>query len=104
MSIAMIFFILFTSMLVIAAVMQALEKSFITHFVTDRPFTIIDIEFPVDANELAKIISGLYRLPQEISTRSTRALKTQLWIDFIYMPALYGSIFLLCLVLSGILD
>lgn len=97
MSIALIFIICFSVMLVSSAMMNALEKKFITHDVTDRSFSIIDLQFPVDNKELLILIRGLYRLPAEVSDMSIRALKAQLWVDFIFIPALYGSVFLLCM-------
>jgi hypothetical protein len=96
MSIAILFFAAFTVMLVTAALMDALSRKFMTHRVVDRPFDILDLQFPVDAKELRLVINGIYRLTAEETKKSARALKAQLIVDYFFMPAAYGTVALLC--------
>jgi hypothetical protein len=96
MSIAILFFAAYILMLVTAAIISALGRRFMTHRYTDRAFDIIDLEFPVNAKEMQTVINGIYRLSPEKSESSSRALKTQLLIDFLFMPAAYGTVFLMC--------
>jgi hypothetical protein len=100
MSTALLFFAAFLVMLITAAIMSALERRFRTHRVINRSFDIMDLEFPVDADELCLVINGIYRIPEQDIAKSVRALKTQLIVDFLFMPAAYGTIFLMCRVVS----
>ena len=103
MNIALIFFSAFSLMLMTAAIMKVLEQKFMTHHVTDRSFDILDLQFPVNAEEMRMIINGIFRLSPATSSQSVRAVKGQLFVDFIFMPAAYGSIFILCWVAASCL-
>jgi hypothetical protein len=56
----------------------------------------MELEIPASATGLARIIKGLFELPEDESKKSIAALKGQLMLDFLFMPFAYGSIFLLC--------
>ncbi len=73
---------------------------FYTNDVVLRKFSILDLEIPATQAELINIIRGLYKLPPEKGNASVKALKTQLYIDFIFMPFAYGFIAILCLLVS----
>ena len=77
-----------------------MRANFYTLHVVIRKFSMIDLEFPASSNELATFIRGIFRLPGDLSKKSLRAVKGHLYLDFLFMPALYGSIFLLCMKVS----
>ena len=60
----------------------------------------MDLELPASAEELANLIKGIFKLPAEMKVKSLRSLRGQLIIDFLFMPAVYGAIFLLCMKIS----
>ena len=64
----------------------------------------MELEIPATPLELVKIIKGLFELPEDEKTKSVNALKSQLLIDFIFMPLAYGSIFLVCWRVSAKLE
>jgi hypothetical protein len=66
-----------------------------------RKFSIIDFEFPASASELASLVKDIFSLPPELAKKSLKAFKSQLYIDFLFMPALYGSVFILCMKVSS---
>jgi hypothetical protein len=93
-----LFCIAFGGMLVCSLVMGWQSLRFYTWDVVVRRFSIMDLEFPATAKELVTLIKGLYRLPKkEQSQQSVRALKGQLYVDFLFMPFAYGTVFLLCM-------
>ncbi len=94
------FCIFFGAMLLMSLIMSVQSSRFYTMHVVIRKFSIIDFEFPVSALELATFIKGIFKLPPELSKKSLRALKGQLLLDFLFMPAAYGSIFFLCMKVS----
>jgi hypothetical protein len=77
--------------------MGAQGKFLFTKDVIRRKFNIMDLEFASTSQEIVNIIQGIYLLPVEKSKRALSALKNQLYIDFLFMPAVYGGIFLLCM-------
>ncbi|HEY5464793.1 MAG TPA: hypothetical protein VIJ95_16135 [Hanamia sp.] len=81
-------------------IMHLQSKNFYTLHVFVRKFSILDLEFPASALELATFIKGIFLLPKELASKSLRALKGQLWLHFIFIPFLYGTIFLLCMQVS----
>jgi len=76
------------------------SRNFLTRYRSIRKFSILDLEFPSSAQDLVKIIGGMYRLPKIESEKSIRSLRNSLYIDFAFMPAIYGSVFLLCMHVS----
>lgn len=95
-----LFSISFGIVLVISFIMLLQSRNFYTFYVTKRRFSIMELEIPATATELARIIKGLFDLPEDESKKSIAALKGQLKLDFLFMPFTYGSIFLLCLRVS----
>src|SRR4249919_1175046 len=99
------FSIAFALMLFASLIMAAQGKQFFTHNVVTQKFSMLDLEFAASARELADIIGGIYQLPDLDNNgnhidkdRVIRALKGQLLVDlFLYMPAVYGANFLLCM-------
>lgn len=90
------FCITFGLMLVIVLIMHQQSRSFYTKDVVVRKFGILDLELPASAQELVNVIKGIFLLPADQSQKTVKALKRHLYMDFIFMPAAYGSIFLLC--------
>lgn len=92
-----LFCIAFGATLVLTLIMGLQSRHFYTKDVIVRKFSIMDLELAATATEIVNIVKGLYQLPDpRQSQAAVRALKGQLYIDFLYMPAVYGSIFLLC--------
>jgi hypothetical protein len=96
----MYFCIAFGITLLISFIMSFQDKEFYLMHVVMRKFNIIDLEFPASAEELVSVIKDIYRLPAELSKKTIRALKNQLYLDFLFMPALYGSVFILSMKVS----
>jgi len=92
----LLFTIAFTLLLVVSFIMQLQSRHFYTQDVIVKKFSIMELEVPATAKELYNIITGLFQLPPDVSARSLRALRRQLWLDFLFMPLAYGCIFLLC--------
>jgi len=66
--------------------MNAVAKQF---YIGLRPFSIFDLELPVSER-------ALYSLLSQLPKKASRALRSHLWIDFLFMPAAYLGIALLC--------
>ncbi len=63
-----------------------------------REFTITDLEFPSNNLDIPFIINGVFRLPDPAQqNRVIKALKRILYLDFLFMPAIYTAIFLICM-------
>lgn len=93
----------FGATLFLALIMQKLGADLVTSKVSaPRTFSILDLEFPSHKGEIAKIIRGIYKLPSEdTQNKVLRALRRILYVDYLFMPAIYGSIFLLCMGVAG---
>jgi hypothetical protein len=100
-----LFCLLFGVLLLATFIMKVLSWRFYTMDVVVRKFSIVDLEFAATPEELVTIINGIYLLPPPDEQgvvpdcrRVERALKAQIWVDyFLFMPAAFGSIFLLCM-------
>ena len=95
------FCIAFSVMLTTMFIMNFQSKKFYTQDVVLRKFSIIDLQFPASAQELVNIIKGIYDLPGGQTQRTLRSLRGQLYVDFLFMPAVYIGIFLLCMQVSS---
>lgn len=95
------FCITFGLTLFIALLMHQQSRFFYTRDVVVRKFSMMDLQLPSSAQELVNLIRGIFLLPPEEAQKSIRALKGQLYLDFILMPAVYCSIFLLCYMASA---
>ena len=84
-------------MLLTTFIMRRQSRQFFTMDVVIRKFSILDLEFPGSPKEIPDIIKGVYALPAAQQKRTLSALRGQLWVDFLFMPAAYGSIFLVCI-------
>lgn len=94
------FYIGFGAMSLIAFIMHLQGKNFYTLHVFVRKFSILDLEFPASPLELATYINGIFLLPKELSSKSVHALKGQLYLHLLFIPFMYGTIFLLCMQVS----
>ena len=95
------FCIAFGVMLLLQLMMGFQSRNFFTKHMVIRKFSVLDLEFPPSAQELASFIKDIFNLPPELVKKTTKALKSQLWLDFLFMPALYGSIFILSMKVSA---
>lgn len=84
-------------LLITVFIMMRQARQFYTMDVVMRRFSILDLEFPGSPNEIPAIIKGVYALPVVQQAKTLAALRGQLWVDFLFMPAAYGSIFLVCI-------
>ena len=95
--------------LVLAGLTSLVMKRQSKHFFTlshgvQRPFSILDLELPTSAPELAGLLRGINALPGKESNPVWSALRGQLWVDFLFMPGIYGAIFLLCMKAAQLLS
>lgn len=77
-------------------------KRFNRHLCTQdgslREFNVMDLEFPASSKEIPNILRGIYKLPKPETTAAVlKDLRSHLMIDYLFMPAIYGAIFLLCM-------
>jgi hypothetical protein len=96
----MSFCIVFGVMLLLNYFMSFQSKNFYNEQVVIRKFSMLDLEFPASSTELVIYIKGIFKLPGDLPKKTLNALKGQLYFDFIFMLALYGSIFILCMKVS----
>ncbi|NLR57588.1 hypothetical protein HGH93_05730 [Chitinophaga polysaccharea] len=83
--------------LLTAFIMGRQSRYFYTMDVVPRQFSIMDLELPSCQKEMVNLIKGIYAMPPANRQLTLRALRGQLWVDFLFMPAAYGSIFLVCM-------
>ena len=95
-----LFCIAFGLMLLLSLIMKVQGLHFYTKDVVLKKFNILDLEFPATSRELVNLIAGLYKLEGKQSKKTISALKSHLYLDFLFMPCAYGAIFLLCLLMS----
>ena len=96
-----LFCIAFGLMLLFTFIMKLQSNNFYTWDVVIKKFSIMDLEIPATPTELVNLIKGVYLLPEPGSKKTLGALKGQLFIDFLFMPFAYGSIYLLCMLVSA---
>jgi hypothetical protein len=60
-------------------------------------FSIMDLEFPGSPASIPDIVRGMNALPPEQRSRSRRALRGNLLLDFLFMAGIYPAIFLICI-------
>lgn len=90
----------FGATILIGFFMHLLSKNFYTLHVFVRKFSILDLEFPASALELTTYIKGIFLLPKELSQKSLNSLKRRLYLNFLFSPLKYLTVFLLCIRLS----
>ena len=85
----LIFMVCFTIVLLTTLLLSKIATGFFVEKDGRRSFSVFDLEFPASENQLNKLLF--------FSTSDTRKqLRKHLWIDFIFMPAAYIGIALLC--------
>lgn len=94
------FSIAFGAMLLLTFIMSLQSKSFYTRHIIVRKFSILDLQFPASPQELVNYIKGIFQLSPSLTNKVLKNLKGQLYVDFLYMIAAYGSIFILCMKVS----
>ena len=95
------FCVTFGLMLFFSFIMGIQSRNFYTKDGVEKKFSIMELELPASPKELVNLIRGLYRLPEKReSIKAISALRRQLYIDFLFMPFAYGSIFILCMLVS----
>ncbi|MBX3253228.1 MAG: hypothetical protein KF862_03720 [Chitinophagaceae bacterium] len=87
----------FGAMLLVTFFMMRQAKNFITLDPIPRSFSIMELEIPATGQELVNIIKGIFKLPGNDGRAAVKAVKNQLYLDFLFMPLAYGSIALVCL-------
>ncbi|MBI1227594.1 MAG: hypothetical protein GC192_20340 [Bacteroidetes bacterium] len=84
--------------LLIGSYMKRFNRHLCTHDGSLREFNLMDLEFPSNVKDIPNIIRGIYKLKAEDQCDSViKALRKHLYIDYLFMPAIYGAIFLLCM-------
>ena len=93
--------LVFGAMLVLTLIMSLLSRHFYTQDVVIKKFSMMDLEIPATSMEFVNLVKGLYKLPQPQSRKVIRLLRLHLVIDFLFMPCVYGSIFIICMLVAG---
>ncbi len=96
-----LFCIAFGLMLLLTLIMGTQSLQFYTKEVVVKRFSIMELKLPATPKELVNLIKGLYGLPEPQSKKTVKALRTHLYLDFLFMPCAYGAIFLLCMLVSA---
>ncbi len=94
------FCIAFGMMLFLHLIMSFQSNNFFTKHMVVRKFSILDLEFPPSAIEMVNFIKDIFSLPVAQAKKTSTALRNQLLLDFLFMPAFYGSIFILSMKVS----
>jgi hypothetical protein len=100
----------FGVLLTASIIMSIQSRYFYTMDVVVRKFSMMDLELASTPQELTNIINGIYLLPTNGKStprpeKVARSLREQIVIDFIlFMPAAYGSIFLLCMKVASVYE
>jgi hypothetical protein len=94
------FCVFFGVTLLLSLIMSLLSTNFYTMHLVIRKFSMIDLEFPASPQELATFIKGIFKLPASLSKKSLSALRTQLYVHFLFIPFAYVSIFIVCMKVS----
>ncbi len=84
-------------LLITALPIQYYGAFFTTRDVLVRDFNILDLQLASTEMEIDNTLKGITQLPPAASAKVIRALKNQLYIDFLLMPAVYGTIFISCM-------
>ncbi len=96
------FCITFGLMLLFSFIMSILATHFFTKDPVEKKFSIMELEFPSTSRELRNLVKGMYKLlPRQKAIKTIGSLRWHLYIDFLFMPCAYGTIFLLCMLVSA---
>jgi hypothetical protein len=86
---------------ILSIFMEKFGKHLRTRIGTFREFGILDLEFPSNCKEIPSIINGIKKLPEAAQqTRVRKSLLGILYLDFLFMPAIYGALFLICMLVA----
>jgi len=89
--------VLFLVFLITLKIMTGQSKHFqFQRGIAITRFSIMDMEFPGSEHSISNIILGIHKLPEDLSRASMKALKGNLYTDFVFMAAVYPFIALLC--------
>jgi hypothetical protein len=94
------FCISFGVMLFFHVIMGLQSNNFFTRHMVVRKFSILDLEFPPSATEMVNFIKDIFSLPGAQAKKTLKALRGQLMLDFLFMPAFYGSVFIVSMKVS----
>jgi len=98
----MAFSITFGLTLLFSFIMAVQSAHFYTFDGTEKKFSMMELEIPASNVELVNIIGGIFKLKDHAKrSKAASTLKAQLYIDFLFMPCAYGSIFILCMLVSS---
>jgi hypothetical protein len=78
-------------------IMGRQSRHFYLQGITRMPFSIFDLEFPGDPKTLPHIMRDIDNLPNGEGIKVRKSLRGSLLTDFVFMPATYIGIFLLCI-------
>src|SRR4051812_47783454 len=95
-----LFIIAFAVMLATSLVMMILQRSFYTNDPVIKSFSILDLQLAGTENEMDNTITGIRNMGAD-SIKIFRSLRNHLLVDFIFMPAAYGAIFIACMRVAG---
>lgn len=95
------FTVAFAVMLFATLLMNKQAAGFLTRDGSMRKYSILDLQLPSSPNDIPNILGGIFRLPEGKIRYAKKSLVNHLAIDFLYMPATYGCIFLLCMHVSS---
>ncbi|PZF74360.1 hypothetical protein [Taibaiella soli] len=87
----------FVIMLVATWLMRKQSQFFFTKDPVRRKFSILEMEFPVKSFDLEYLIKGIHDLPDEADKTVTAVHRQLLVGSLLFIPALYGSIYILCM-------
>lgn len=86
-----------TLTMIFAYIMHRQSLMLFTRIGTKKKFSVMDLEFPSSSVDLRKVLSGINKLEPKQIIKTKKALKGNLYVDFLFMPFAYFTIFLLCM-------
>jgi hypothetical protein len=94
------FCIALAAFLIVGYIINLQSRYLFTLHVFVRKFSLTDLESPASAMELNTYIQGIFKLPKELSVKSFRALKADLYLGLIFMPLACITLFIFCMKIS----
>ncbi|MBK8880119.1 MAG: hypothetical protein IPN74_16780 [Haliscomenobacter sp.] len=90
------------AVLLLTLLLEHLETRFVKNKAQrEQPFTMLDLEFPADRQDLERVLWDIARLGEARALRVRRAIRTHLFLDYLFMPFAYGAIFFLSMLVAG---
>jgi hypothetical protein len=88
--------------LLLSLLLEQIETRFVKNKARkEQPFTMLDLEFPADRQDLERVLWDIARLGEARALRVRRAIRTHLFLDYLFMPFAYGAIFFLSMLVAG---